>query len=176
MSAETMTKAVLLERMRAGRAEWEALLAAVPHDRMIEPGVEGAWSVKDILAHVTVYEQWTADQLEAAARGETEMAVRPDIPPGADSFDTNERNAAYYTAYRARPLAEVAAWSREEYPRLLAAVEALPEGMLITPGRVPLIGDSALWVLVAGNSYDHYAVHAAAIRAWLAGPSPSVAR
>ncbi len=169
MGAETITKAVLLERMRAGRTEWEALLAEVPQSRMVEPGVEGAWSVKDILAHVTIYEQWTADQLEAAARGETEMAVRPDLPLGAGSYDTDERNAAYYMAYRDHLLEEIAAWSREEYPRLLAAVAALPEETLITPGRVPLMGDAALWLLVAGNSYDHYAAHAAAIRAWLAG-------
>lgn len=169
MSADTMSKLRLLERMRAGRAEWEALLTGVPQGRMAESGVEGAWSVKDILAHVTVYEQWTADQLEAVQRGETELFVRPDIPPGADSFDTDERNAAYYAAHRDRPLAEIAAWSRDEYPRLLAAVETLPEHTLITPGRVPLMGGAALWELVASNSYDHYAAHAAAIRAWLAG-------
>ncbi|HEX6797202.1 MAG TPA: ClbS/DfsB family four-helix bundle protein [Ktedonobacterales bacterium] len=169
MSAETMSKSLLLERMRAGRAEWEALLAGVPEGHMAEPGIEGEWSVKDILAHTTVYEQWTADQLDAAQRGQTEMVVRPDIPPGADSFDTDERNAAYYAAHRDRPLADIAAWSRDEYPRLLAAVEALPEDVLITPGCVPLMGGGALWELVASNSYDHYAVHAAAIRAWLAG-------
>ena len=168
MSAETMTKPLLLERLRAGRAEWEALLAAVSAGRMAEPGVEGTWSIKDILAHVTVYEQWTADQLAAAQRGETQMVVRPDIPPGADSYDTDERNAAYYAAHRDLPLAQITAWSRDEYPRLLAAVEALPEDTLITPGRVPLMGGGALWQLVAGNTYDHYAAHAAAIRAWLA--------
>ena len=168
MHAETMTKFLLLERLRAGRAEWEALLTEVPAGRMDEPGVEGAWSIKDILAHVTVYEQWTADQLEAVRRGETEMVVRPDTPPGANTFDTDERNAAYSAAYRARPLAEIAAWSREEYPRLLAAVEALPEETFITPGRVAWMG-AELWLLVAGNTYDHYAEHAAAIRAWLAG-------
>jgi hypothetical protein len=169
MHAETMTKSLLLERLRAGHAEWEALLAEVPTDRMTKPGVEGAWSIKDILAHVTVYEQWTADQLEAIRRGETEMVVRPDTPPDANTFDTDQRNAAYYAAYRDQPLAKIVTWSREEYPRLLAAVEALPEDTLITPGRVPLMGGAELWVLVAGNTYDHYAVHAAAIRAWLAG-------
>lgn len=169
MSAETITKAMLLERMRAGRAEWEALLAAVPGDRMTEPDVEGEWSFKDILAHVTIYEQWTADQLEGVARGETAMVVRPNLPPGADSGDTDTQNAAYAAAYRGRPLDEITAWAREEYPRLLAAVEALPEDTLITPGRVPLMGGGALSELVAGNTYDHYASHAAAIRAWLAG-------
>lgn len=169
MSAETMTKAQLLERMRAGRAEWEALLAVVPESRMIEPDVEGEWSIKDILAHVTVYEQWTADQLEGVLRGETEMVVRPDLPPGADSNDTDKQNAAYAAAYRDRPLDEIAAWSREEFPRLLAAVEALPEDILITPGRVPLMRGGVLWELVAGNAYDHYASHAIAIRAWLDG-------
>ena len=169
MSAQTptTTKAQVIEHMRAGRLAWEALLAEVPQARMREAGVEGQWSVKDIIAHVTVYEDWTADQLEGVARGETAMVMRPDEPEGADTFDTDQRNAAYYAAHKDRPLDAILASARSAFPRLLAAAEALPEEALLERRRLDWLGGAALWELIAGNSYDHYAEHLAAIRAWL---------
>lgn len=163
----TMTKALLIERMRAGRAAWEAELAEVPAARLAEPGVEGHWSAKDVIAHVTVYDAWTADQLEGVLRGETAMVVRPDEPEGADTFDTDQRNAAYYEAYKDRPLDAILTEAERAFPRLLAAVEELPEDVLLERRRLEWLGGTALWELIAGNSYDHYAEHLAAIRAWL---------
>ena len=48
-----MTKAEFLDRLRSGRAEWDALIAQIDEAQMTEPGVVGDWSVKDIIAHVT---------------------------------------------------------------------------------------------------------------------------
>lgn len=168
MSVETpMTKALLIERMRDGRAAWEAALVEVPAAHVAEPGVEGHWSAKDVIAHVTVYEVWTADQLEGVLRGETAMVVRPDEPEGAGTSDTDQQNAAYYEVYKDRPLDAILAEAERAFPRLLAAVEALPEDVLLERGRLDWLGDTALWELIAGNSYDHCAEHLAAIRAWL---------
>ena len=52
-----MTKTRLLDRLRTERAQWEALLTDIDEARMTQPGVEGEWSVKDIVAHVTFYER-----------------------------------------------------------------------------------------------------------------------
>src|SRR5579884_1100926 len=52
-----MTGARLAGILKAERARWDALLAQVGADRMEEPGVEGAWSVKEIVAHLTWYER-----------------------------------------------------------------------------------------------------------------------
>lgn len=48
-----MTKNELLNLLRLARAEWDALLASIDEARMREPGVEGDWSIKDLIAHVT---------------------------------------------------------------------------------------------------------------------------
>ncbi|HLJ81222.1 MAG TPA: maleylpyruvate isomerase N-terminal domain-containing protein, partial [Ktedonobacterales bacterium] len=76
--AETMSKSVLLEKLDAARTQWDALIAEVPEARITRPGAAGDWSVKDVLAHVAVYERWTADQLNAMMRGETEMYTASD--------------------------------------------------------------------------------------------------
>ncbi len=47
-----VNKTQLLDMMRTARAQWEALLAEIPAAWMTEPGVEGEWSVKDIIAHI----------------------------------------------------------------------------------------------------------------------------
>ena len=86
---EPKTKAELVDAMRAKRAAWEALLDEVGEARMIEPGVDGEWSVKDVIAHVTVYERWTLNRLQPGLRGE--QYVRSDL----DIEDVDERNAAY---------------------------------------------------------------------------------
>lgn len=59
--------------MRAEHARLEALLAGVSDERSIEPGAFGAWSVKDMLAHITFWEQ----RLVAYINGARESLIRP---------------------------------------------------------------------------------------------------
>jgi Mycothiol maleylpyruvate isomerase N-terminal domain len=59
-----MNRATFLATLRAGRAEWEALLATIPIDRMTEPGAAGDRSVKDVVAHVT----WSEREMIGVAR------------------------------------------------------------------------------------------------------------
>ena len=49
------SKSELLERMRAGREEWDALVAQIPDSARTEPALAGGWSVKDLIAHVAAY-------------------------------------------------------------------------------------------------------------------------
>jgi Mycothiol maleylpyruvate isomerase N-terminal domain len=156
--AERMTKADVIEKMRAGRAEWEALLAQVPRERMTEPGVMGEWSLKDIIAHVS----W----------GELEIAevFRQHALVGSDLWNLpqDERNAAMVAESHARSLDDVLAEAERAYPQLLAAVQTLDDEDFNDAARYA--GMPPLWrpwQLIAGNTYDHYPEHIPAIRAWL---------
>jgi Protein of unknown function (DUF1706) len=164
---ETMTKADVLDHLRRERANWEATLAQVDEARMMEPGVAGEWSVKDVVAHATFYVQFSADQLEAMARGETEMVLRPDTTPETQAEDMHARNAAVYSLNRDRPLREVLDDDRREYARLLVAIERLPEATLNDAQSYPWLEGAAVWRLADGNGWGHYAEHTAGIRAWL---------
>ena len=127
-----MTKARFLDELDATRAEWDALLAAVPEARMTVPGLDGAWSVKDVIAHLTWHEREMVGVLQAHAL------------VGSDLWDLplDERNAIIYAQNHDRPLAGVLAEARAVYPQLVAGVQGLAEADLIDPGRFAELTES----------------------------------
>ncbi|MBD0328165.1 MAG: ClbS/DfsB family four-helix bundle protein, partial [Pyrinomonadaceae bacterium] len=66
-----MNKAELLENLNTECANWDALLAEVGEGRMMQPGVVGDWSVKDVTAHLTTWERRPLEWLRAAQHGGT---------------------------------------------------------------------------------------------------------
>ena len=152
---DSITKAELIEKVRAARAELEALLAQIDPEHMGEPGVTSDWSVKDIVAHIGFWERSVLDGLRTGERGL--------------QGEVDEINERVFRANRDRPLGEVLAEAREIYRDLLATIEALPEDALTAPDRFTWTGGRPVWVAIAGNTYWHYPEHAESIRAWLAG-------
>lgn len=68
--AHLQPKAVLIAELGTRRAELESMVTRVPPARMTEPGACSSWSVKDVLAHLAVENDWLALQLERRAGGE----------------------------------------------------------------------------------------------------------
>ena len=52
------SKIELLEQMEAGRMQWDNVLAQISTSALEDPGVEGIWSIKQIVAHILGYEEW----------------------------------------------------------------------------------------------------------------------
>jgi hypothetical protein len=156
-----MTSARLLSIMQAERAEWEALLAQVGEERMDTPGVEGQWSVKDIVAHLTWYDRTVVEGAQTVMRGE------PFVRTGLRALATDERNERIAAESHNRPLRDVLADSRQVFDQVLAVVRACPDDVLADGHLVGLPEDMPPWVLVANNTYEHYREHGRAIRAWL---------
>ena len=153
-----MTGAKFLDSLRSGRAEWEALLAQIGADRMTQPGVEGDWSIKDIIAHVTWHEREMVGVLRARALIGSELWNLP----------TDERNAAIFEQNKDRALDDVLQESRQMFPQLLELAAGLSDEELNDPRRFSEMPEEwTPWELVAGNSYTHYPDHIASIRAWL---------
>ncbi|MCI0399590.1 MAG: ClbS/DfsB family four-helix bundle protein [Chloroflexi bacterium] len=153
-----MDRVTFLETLKAGREEWEALLAQVDEARWSEPGVEGDWSLKDVVAHVSWHEREMIGVLDARALAGSEWWNLP----------TDERNALIYEANRDRPLAEVQVEAKETYARLWAAVQTLSDEELNDPGRFAgMFLDWAPWKLLAENTYEHYQQHVPGLRAWI---------
>lgn len=159
-----MTKAKLLETLKAKRAEWDAALAAVPKEVMTAPGAAGHWSVKDIIAHINYFERWMAERLHEVLRGEVY------VPTELDNIrDFDRQNEIIYEQNRERPLDDILTESRTYFQRLIEGVEAHPEAFLLEPQQFegspePIV----VWQLLQGNVYDHYAEHIASIQDWLA--------
>ena len=153
-----MTVAKFLDSLRSGRAEWDALLAQIGAARMTQPGVEGDWSVKDIIAHVTWYEREMLGVLRERAL----------IGSGLWNLPLDQRNATIFEQNKHRALDDVLEESRQVFPQLLELAAGLSDEELNDPRRFSGMPEEWLpWELVAGNSYTHYPDHIASIRAWL---------
>ena len=157
-----MTKDKLLETLRAVRAKWEALLEEVGEDRMTEPGAEGEWSVKDSIAHLTYYDQWMADRLHEALRGESYT------PTEWDMMHYEQRNQRIYDKFKDRPLQQVLAASRQAFTSLIEAVEMHSEQFLTEPQHFSGAPEPVIvWKYLRSEVYEHYPDHIAPIQEWL---------
>lgn len=156
-----MTGERLAGILRVERDRWNALLAEVGAERMEIPGVEGEWSVKQLVAHLTWYEQAVVDGArQVMSTGSFTRRRRGDL-----SLD--DQNAQIAAESQSRPLGDVLAEAEGVFHELLAMIAASPEELLNDPRRVGLPDDVVPWMLMANNSYAHYREHEAVIRTWL---------
>ncbi len=144
---------------RKDRAEWERVLAEVGEDLMLEPGLPGGWSVKDVIAHVNWYEREMVSLLEQRELAGSELWELP----------TNERNVLIYEGSKDQPLEEVLTESGQLFEQLWALVSELAEEDLVDSSRFnQMPEDWEPWKVIASNTYEHYQQHIPDIRAWLA--------
>lgn len=159
---DRLTIAQLLEIMRTARSDWEALLAEAGDARLTEPGVEGDWSLKDIIAHITYFETWAANCLMAIRRGE------PLPQPEYKGLSIDEENALIYERQRALPLADVLRDSQVSFQRSIASVQGLHDTDLYDLELTRTHGvEWTIHDLLAGDTYEHYRDHITPVRAWL---------
>jgi hypothetical protein len=157
-----LTVAQLLDAMRTARSNWEALLAEAGTARLTEPGVEGDWSLKDIIAHITYFEVWAADNVLALRRGE------PRPQSEFKGLEMDEENARIYERLRAKPLDQVLQESQASFRRSIEAVQGLRDENLYDPEFTGIPNaDFTVFDLVAGDTFEHYNDHSTSVRAWL---------
>jgi hypothetical protein len=122
----------------------------------------GAWTFKDLAAHLTGWRERTIRRIEAAGRGEPE----PSPPWPAELTDDDRINDWIHRQHRDRPLRDVLADADRSYERLAAAVAALPEEAVTTPGYFPWMEGKAL---ADGDLFAHlHEEHEPDVEEWLA--------
>jgi hypothetical protein len=162
---EEMTKTELLEQIRNERRALETTLSQLTREQMLQPGVEGAWSVKDILIHVVVWEQRMVSWVNQSLSGEpVEM-----LPPGLTWDDLDRWNEDTYLKHKDDSLVDVLAQLTESYQQVLSTVSSVDEVALLDPERFSWREGRPLWLVVAANTSWHYKDHNTSIRSWLEG-------
>ena len=150
-----MNKSTLLDLIQTGRSQFEARLAQFDETQMTQPGRLGDWSLKDLVAHITWFEQEMVDLLATRTLTGSELWALP----------TDERNAAIFTQNKDRPLVEVLDEARQVYARLLGAMQILSYAELNDPARFQnMPPDWIPWRILADNTYEHYADHLSQIQ------------
>jgi hypothetical protein len=157
-----MTKAGILNDLRAARVEWDDLIAQVDEARMTESGMAGCWSIKDVVGHLTAVDRWNVNALLAHARGEPVPALDEQL------MELEERNRRHYDQNRRRPLQEILQESWQIFHELVGLLEAQPEDFLTQPQAF----EGLPHPIVIGQSLkdacaDHYRHHMPDVRAWL---------
>lgn len=126
-------------------------------------GACGAWSIKDIVAHLTSYELVLLDILiEASGDGSA-------TTPHLDRFRTlgGTFNDAEVTARAAQPVDETRAELDHAHARVMALAAGLPPETWRRTGTVPWYGaEYALDDLIVYLSYGHKREHSAQIVAF----------
>jgi hypothetical protein len=162
-----MMKTGLINWLKEEYRQWEAFLDQIGRDRMDQPGVNGDWSMKDIVAHLSGWNRRLVDSLQAASRGEPEPP-----PPWPANLETeDEINAWIYESYRQHALHEILEESHQVFQQLLSVVESLPDDV-----RIDEILENRAYYLVwvddkrfpAGELFDHFHDdHEPDVRLWL---------
>lgn len=168
MDADPSTGAELLALVDGAHDEFEAALAGLSREQMTRPGLEGSWSVKDCLAHVSFWEGLMLWRLEPALRGEgpgPAPAELEGVPEGRWTPELiDEVNRRAFEARRRLSLDEVAEDFSAAFERVRAAVGSIGDATSASPLSTFLGGSPA--AAVGPDTHEHYKEHAAQVRAW----------
>ena len=170
-----MKKSELLNWLREEYQQWQTLLDQVGLEHMDQAGVNGDWSMKDLVAHLTGWQPRLISRLQAAGRGEPE----PPPPWPAHLQTDDEINAWIYESNRGRSVREVLDESHQVFQQLVAVIEGLPENTRIEQVHQGERVFQLVWLgderFPAGEFFDHFHDdHEPDVRAWLARQDNSV--
>lgn len=141
-----------------GQATLLGTLEQIPDSTWETPGVCGAWSVKDIVAHLASYELVLIDILTSRSG--------PGPTPCLDRFRDQEAsfNDAEVAARRGRSVVEIMAELTQAHERTLELLAELPAETVAQPGTLPRYGaEYALDDLIVYMYYGHKREHSAQI-------------
>ena len=147
-----MDRSQLLRRLDKAWKELEASYAGLSDAELMEPGVTGAWSVRDLIAHVTWWEEEALTHLPLICAGGKPPRYSVEYG-GIDAF-----NARMTELKRDLSLAEVLRQRDQTHARLVQLIERVSEDQFTTETRFRR--------RLRLDAYGHYPLHAEAIRRW----------
>jgi hypothetical protein len=147
-----MNRQQLLKQLDQAWAAIKESYAGLSDSQLTEPGVTGHWSVKDILAHVTTWEEEALQYLP--------LIIKGGKPPryslqygGIDAF-----NAQMTEQKRGLSVSDVLRQLDETHRRLIDYVQSASEEQFTRETRFRR--------RLRLDTYSHYPKHAKAIREW----------
>jgi hypothetical protein len=152
---EQMDRSRLLRRLEEAWDGFTASYAGLSEAEMTEPGVTGTWSVRDIIAHVTTWEEEALVQLPVILAGK--QPPRYTLTHGG----INAFNAQMTERKRKLSLRHVLRQQDSVHRRLVRFIETVPAEHICRETRFRR--------RLRLDTYSHYPRHAEAIRKWRQG-------
>ena len=152
MGGQLVDRRQLLKRLDKAWRDFRESHAGLSETQMMKSGVTGNWSVRDILAHVTTWEEEALKHLPLVIKG----VRRPRYSVkygGIDAF-----NALMTEQKKHLSLSEVLQQLHVTHQRLINYIESVPEHQFREETRFRH--------RLRLDTYSHYPIHAQAIREW----------
>ena len=147
-----MKRPQLIDRLAATWADFEDSYSGLNDEKLLQPRVTGEWSVRDIIAHVTWWEEEALKHLPVIREGGRSPRYSS-MYGGIDAFN------AMMTERRSNlTLATVLQQHDEVHAVLVAYVTDAPEELFAR--------DTRFRRRLRFDTYGHYPIHAKAIREW----------
>lgn len=144
------------DALRAGRDQFERTLARVPADQLESPGAAGTWSVKDVLAHLTMRQTRVVTMMFQVERGGK-----------AQLIDAGQKqNEKDFADQKDRALERVLADFRAVHGQLIRRAAAVGAPFFDARKHAAL-GGRSLAQYVQEQTTAHEEAHRLEIEAWL---------
>jgi hypothetical protein len=147
-----MKKPQILKKLEKAWADFQESYNGLTDSQLLEPGVTGDWSIRDLIAHVS---WWEAEALKHLPE-----LLKEKKPPrysvlygGIDTF-----NALMRDQKSSLTLAQVHKEALETHQRLIEYINSIPDEQITQEAR--------FLRRLRLDTYRHYPIHASMIRAW----------
>lgn len=154
MADKPASKDQLLGSIKQEHKNLENSIKGLSDTEMIKTTEPGEWSVQDIMAHVTAWEQSLLNWYERGLRGEKQVMPEWNKPGVLDAI-----NLDIYRRNKDRWLKEIKKEFKGSYKQILKTVKSIPEEWMLTPARFDWTGKSTLMDYIFSNTSEHYADH-----------------
>lgn len=142
----------LLNRLDTAWTAFKESYAGLTDAQLLEPGVTGDWSVRDIIAHVTTWEEEALKHLPLIIAGGRSPQYSTSYG-GIDAF-----NAQATERKRGLSLADIHREQEDIHHQLVDFIRSAPEEQFMRETRARR--------RLRLDTYGHYPLHTEAIREW----------
>jgi hypothetical protein len=147
-----MKKSKLLQNLDTAWTELQSSYAGLSDEEMVQPCTIGEWSIKDIIAHVTSWEDEALKHLPTILAGKRPLRYSVTYG-GIDAF-----NAQVMAQKKTLSLTEILRQRDETHHQLIDFIQQVPEEQVMNETRFRR--------RLRLDTYSHYPIHAEAIRNW----------
>ena len=152
---DPISKKEILEFIKSERDALESLVTGLDKEQQLRPGTQTGWSVKDVLAHITVWEQRLARWLAESLRGEV-----PERPaPGMTWDNLDKLNRQSYDENKEKLFEAVRSEFQLAHQAAMNVIAMLGEGDLFDGNRFAWRKGDPMWHMIAANTWWHYKEH-----------------
>jgi hypothetical protein len=148
MSLEAKHKAI--EDLAAAHVAFKETVSHIPDDRMTAPVLD-AWCAKDLVAHVSSWDELTALDMHRIAQGHVPQLA------GLKSAEVDDWNDFMMRGRRLFPAGQVMGELESRYEMLVEGLQAVPEAMF---------GQGSLAANMLALTIQHYKEHGEHFREW----------